>query len=295
MPATYTDVPHREGFFELDDYDLYYRAVGEGPETMLCLHGGPGGSSDYLAPMVRLGGDDRTVYLYDQFGCGRSDTPAPGDFDRYTVEHYRAEVEAVRKTIGAEELVLYGHSWGGVLAQEYALASPDRVSKLVLSGTLHDTGKAIEVMRAARREVLSDEDLETMEAKEAAREFEDPEYRALTEQVYDEVLLRGENPLWREKSRLEMDIYGLMWGPTEFALAETARLRDWSVRDRLPELETPTLVVVGEHDEIGPQLSRDMADLLPNARLEELPGTSHHIYWEEPEAYFAVLEDFLAS
>lgn len=197
--------------------------------------------------------------------------------------------------IDADEVVLYGRSWGGMLAQEYALAHPDRVSKLVLSGTLHDTADAIEVMRGARRAVLSEEDLETMREMEAAREYDDPEYRELTERVYDEVLCRVENPIWREKIEGNMDIYGLMWGPTEFALAETARLRDWSVKDRLGDLDVPTLVLVGEHGEIGPRIARDIADRLPNARLEEFPDSSHEIHWERPEGYFEAIEVFLAE
>lgn len=293
MPRNYFEIPHREGHFELEDYDLFYRAFGSGETTLLTLHGGPGGSSDLLAPLAQLGSDDVTIYLYDQFGTGKSDRPAAGDFDRYTVEHYREEVEAVRKELGAESVVLFGSSWGGMLAQEYALHYPEKVSKLILSATLHDVSEAIQKMKTARREELSDEELETVRELESKREFDDPEYQELIEEVYSERLLRIEKPNWWEKAELNMDIYGLMWGPSEYALAETARLRGWSVKEQLAEIKTPTLVITGEHDEIGPEISRDIANRLPNAQLQILEEASHAAFWEQPEEYTDVVQAFL--
>lgn len=292
MPRNYYEIPHREGFFELDDYDLYYRAFGSGDTVLLGLHGGPGSSSDSIAPLAQHGSDRITVYLYDQFGSGRSDRPADGDFDRYTVEHYREEVDDVRRELDAETMILFGQSWGTMVALEYVLRYPEKVSKLILSGALHDVADAIEVMRQARQEELTDEELETVREHEANRDFDNSEYQELIEKVYSERLLRGEKPIWAEKMELNMDLYGLMWGPTEFGLADTARLRDWSVKERLSEIEVPTLITVGEHDEIAPEISRDIADRMPDARLEVIEDASHSI-WDEPETRNAVIDGFL--
>lgn len=295
VPEKYFDIPHREGYFELADYDLYYRAFGSGETALLGLHGGPGGSSVGLAPLAGHGSEELTVYLYDQFGAGRSDRPADGDFDRYMVGHYRQELDAVRQAVGVEDVILYGHSWGGMLALEYVLAYPDRVSKLLLSGTLHDVAEAFEVMKRARQEELSEAELETVREYEASRDFDNPEYQELTQTVYSERLLRGEKPIWVEKYEPNMDLYGLMWGPTEFALAETARLRGWSVTDRLSEINVPTLVLVGEHDEIGPEISRDIAARIPGAHLEVLEDASHYSCWDTPERHFEIVDAFLTE
>lgn len=293
MSRNYLDIPHREAFFELDDYDLFYRAFGRGDTVLLGLHGGPGSHSGVISPLARHGSDEVTVYLYDQFGAGRSDRPAAGDFDRYTVEHYREEVEAVRRAIGAESIVLYGASWGGMLAQEYAFEYPERVSKLILLSTLHDAHEAIEAMRASRRTLLTEEELETVRTCEDAHEFDDEDYTDLIDTVYDEHLIRVDRPIWWRKGEINTDIYGLMWGPNEFVLAETARLHDWSTKSRLPDLDIPTLVIVGEHDEIGPAISGDIADRLPNARLAVVEGASHAVMWDAPEEHYDLIEEFL--
>ena len=116
MGQSYLDRPHTEGFLDVGDYELYYRRFGTGDDLLLGLHGGPGMPHDYLLPLAAHGDDERSVVLYDQFGVGRSATPAPGDFDRYTVDHYRAEVDAVRDALGVTSVDLYGQSWGGMLA-----------------------------------------------------------------------------------------------------------------------------------------------------------------------------------
>jgi pimeloyl-ACP methyl ester carboxylesterase len=92
-------IEHIEGTFEIEDYELYYRRFGNGDSVLVALHGGPGMPHDYLAPLAELAGDDLTVYLYDQFGVGRSDMPTPGDFDRYTVDQYKNELEKIRHII----------------------------------------------------------------------------------------------------------------------------------------------------------------------------------------------------
>ena len=150
-PDYFAEHDHGEGFFEIEEYELYYRRFGSGDDVLVGVHGGPGMPHDYLAPLVAHAGEDLTVYLYDQFGVGRSDRPAPGDFDRYTVEHYRDELEAVRQAIDPDgSFTLYGQSWGGMLAQEYAIEHGDHLDSLILANTLADTTTAFEIRGVER-------------------------------------------------------------------------------------------------------------------------------------------------
>ena len=293
----FAEYDHREGTIRVDEYELFYRRFGDGDDVLLALHGGPGMPHDYLAPLAQHGGDDLRVVLYDQFGVGRSDRPAPGDFDRYTVKHYRDEVEAVRQAIDPDgDFVVYGQSWGGMLAQEYVLEYGDHVDKLVLANTLADTATAFESMRGVL-ETLPEEDRETIEAKEAERAYDDPEYENALDGAYRAHVCRTEeypDPVLDTFEDVNLDCYGLMWGPNEYVLLESARLRHWDVRDRLGEIETETLVLTGSHDEIEPEIARDIADRIPSADLYEFEASSHMPFWEEPDEHAAVLETFLA-
>lgn len=296
-PDYFADYDHGEGTFEVEEYELYYRRFGTGDDVLLALHGGPGMPHDYLAPLARHGGDDLTVYLYDQFGVGESDRPAPGDFDRYTVDHYREEVEAVRQAIDPSgEFSVYGQSWGGMLAQEYVLEYGEFVDKLVLANSLADTATAYESMRGVLEE-LPAADRETIEEYEAQRAYDAPEYEAALDGAYRGHVCRTEeypDPVLDTFEGVNLDIYGLMWGPNEYVLLETARLREWDVRDQLEEIDTDTLVLTGAHDEISPAIAQDIADRIPGADLHEFAESSHMPFWEEPEEHAAVLDTFLA-
>ncbi|WP_254863900.1 proline iminopeptidase-family hydrolase [Halovivax gelatinilyticus] len=296
MTSTYLDQPHAEGFFDVGEYELYYRRFGTGDDVLLGLHGGPGMPHDYLLPLAAHGDDERSVVLYDQFGVGRSATPVPGDFDRYTVDHYRAEVDAVRDALGVASVDLYGQSWGGMLAQEYVLDYPHRVDTLVLANTLSDTQSAYESMRGFVDDLPATV-RDTIEAHEARGAYDAPAYLEALDDVYANHVCRLDpypDPVQRAFDDVATTPYGLMWGPNEYVLQEEARLRGWDVRDRLHEIEQPTLVLTGEYDEIRPTIAAEIADRIPDSTLHEFADASHMPLWERPDEHYDVVSDFLA-
>ncbi len=294
----FAEYDHGEGYFEIDDYELYYRRFGTGDDVLVGVHGGPGMPQDYLAPLARHADEDLTVYLYDQFGVGRSDRPAAGDFDRYTVEHYRDELEAVRRAIDPDgSFTVYGQSWGGMLAQEYALEYGEQLDSLILANTLADTETAYESMRSVLEE-LPEADRATIEAHEAERAYDAPEYEATLDGAYRAHVCRTDEypaPVRSTFERINLDVYGLMWGPNEYVLLNTARLRGWDVRDELPEIDTPTLVLSGEYDEIEPAIARDIAERIPDSTLHVFEDSSHMPFWEKPDSHYEVVESFLGN
>lgn len=293
--TNYLDTPHEEGYLDADGHDVYYRRFGTGEQVLLGLHGGPGMPHDYLLPLAAHGDENRSVVLYDQFGVGRSDAPTPGDFDGYTVDAYRAEVDSVREALGVDSVDLYGQSWGGMLALEYVLEHPERVDRLVLANTLADTRTAFESMRGFV-EALPDDALETVEAHEARGEYDAPAYLDALDDVYRKHVCRVDpypESVARAMDDVAMDPYGLMWGPNEYVLQDNARLRDWDVRDRLDEIESDTLVLTGEHDEIRPSIAEGIAERIPNSSLHEFADASHMPFWERPDEHRRVLGDFL--
>src|SRR5438445_7961295 len=126
-------VPVTEGFADFRGYRTWYRVVGNatGAAPLLALHGGPGSTHNYFAPLERLGGE-RPVVLYDQIGCGSSERPKDNE---WSADVFREEVDAVRSQLGLERIHLLGTSWGGMLALEHALAGAEGVTSLTLSST----------------------------------------------------------------------------------------------------------------------------------------------------------------
>ena len=120
-----------------EGFGLHTTVSGAG-RLLIGLHGGPGGTGgDYMEPLHRLASPGRRVATFDQLGTGASDVP-PADY-AWTIAGAVADVEAVRSEFGAETIDLLGHSWGGMLALQYALDHPERVGRLVLSNTSAST------------------------------------------------------------------------------------------------------------------------------------------------------------
>lgn len=286
---------HFEGHLSVSTGDLYYREFGTGDDILVGLHGGPGAPHDYLAPLADLAGPDWTVYLYDQFGCGRSDMPADTVYDYYTASEYRDRLDEVREAIETDRMHLYGQSWGGWLALEYVLEYPDRVASLVLANTSASTQRAAETMWDAALSSIPQDERGEFEELVAGREFDDDAFEEYKETFREEHVNRSDADPKEFAPPRNPDIYGVMWGPSEFVLADTARLRDWEVTDRLHEIECPTLVISGEYDEIAPELGAELAEKIPNGRFVEFDDTSHVPLWEVREAHTEAVRDFLDS
>ena len=123
----------REGMIDVPGGRVWYRSVGEGGIPLLCLHGGPGMTHNYIEPLEDLG-DRRRVIFYDQLGCGRSDKP--DDTSLWTVPHFVREVEAVRSALELDRFHLFGSSWGGQLSMQYILDyQPASLVSLLMSGS----------------------------------------------------------------------------------------------------------------------------------------------------------------
>ena len=146
--------PVSEGYAEFRGYRTWYRVAGElgsGATPLLALHGGPGSTHHYFAPLERLAAE-RPVVVYDQIGCGNSDRPQ--DIE-WSVDLFREEVDVVRAHLGLERIHLLGTSWGGMLALEHVLPAEGIVG-LILSSTLASVDQwAAEQLKMTKSEFIA--------------------------------------------------------------------------------------------------------------------------------------------
>lgn len=281
------------GQVEVEGGTVRYRVLGGGDRTLVLLHGGPGGGSLYLKPLEQLAGPERRVVTYDQLGCGESDRP--DDPSLWRADRFVDELETLRAHLGLEGFDLYGHSWGGMLATDYALAHQEHLRSLVLASTIADAA----LLRREMDRLLQafpEELQETLRRHEAAGTTESDEYQDAIMEVYRVHLCRCDPwppEVVKTFEDFAMDVYVPMWGPSEFAY--DGNLSDWDRVDRLHEIRVPTLVTVGRHDELTPACSEQIAERIPDSRLVVFENGSHMTFWEETDRYLQVVDDFLHS
>jgi proline iminopeptidase len=284
-------LPFREGFVEVEGGRVWYRIVGFGDKTpLLLLHGGPGAPSYYLEMLAALG-DERPVVFYDQLGAGRSDMPS--DTTLWTIERFVRELALVREALDLDRVHILGQSWGTMLAVDYMLTRPVGVESLILSSPalsipswIADTDSLLRLMPPEVQEVVR--------VHEEAGTTDSPEYMEATMEFYGRHLARRHPwPAQMDSvfARFGGEVYGYMWGPSEFHA--TGTLRTYDRTDRLGELDLPVLFVTGRYDEATPATVERHAGLVPGAKLVIMENSAHMTMLDEPELNVQVVRDFL--
>jgi proline-specific peptidase len=288
-------LPVSEGRIPFGGAETWYRIVGEDERPsavpLLLLHGGPGGTHDYMEPMAELARGGRRVVFYDQLGCGNS--PHPSDPDKWTVQLFVDEVAAVREALGLERIHLLGQSWGGMLAFEYMLTRPEGIASLIICDSLSSV--PLWIAEADRLRTLLPEGVqETLLAHERAGTTASDEYKAACDVYSDEHVCRVRpypDYVARSFDQLPNEVYLTMWGPSEFFC--TGSLREWDVTTRLGEINVPTLIVSGRYDESTPLVSRTINQGIEGSEWEMLENSSHVPHVEEPERFLEVVGGWL--
>ena len=282
---------------------LYVKTVGRGP-PLVVVHGGPGASHDYLLPsLYRLAISYRLVFI-DERGSGRS--PRLEDPKQYTVEKMADDVEAVRAALQLGKIALLGHSYGGVVVQAYAFKYQANLSHLILASTFSSTRELNEALGRMKQAMPADRRAR-LEALEKAGLFGKGEvwehgrytdeyaklawgvgyfpalYGARPEPNYDPVDGNTKNS-W--------ELYREMWGSHgEFVVDGNLKEVEWV--DRLAEIKVPTLILVGDHDQSDPAMSREMNAKIAGSKLVVLPDSGHMTFVDQPELFIRAIRDFV--
>jgi proline iminopeptidase len=283
----------REGYVTVEGGRVWYRIVGSGTGTpVLLLHGGPGVPSNYLKPLTALA-DDRPVIYYDQLGTGKSDHPT--DSTLWTTARFVRELATVRDSLGLDEVHLYGHSWGTMLAAAYMETKPAGVKSVTFASPCLSAARwqadADTLIRA-----LPDSMRRHIATHEAAGTTATAQYQAAMSDYYSRFVMRTAPPPADAESSMvgiAMSVYGTMWGPSEFAA--TGNLKSYDATPRLHEITVPTLFTAGEFDEATPSTTRWYASLVPGSRYETIPGAAHMVTIDNAEETVRVQREFLRA
>lgn len=289
-------VQAKEGRIRFRDYQTWYRVVGDdedpGKLPVVCLHGGPGSAHDYIEPLEALARTGRRAVFYDQIGCGRS--PGPKDPSFYDVNLFVEELGVVIKALHLEWVHLFGSSWGGMLAMEYSLTQPGGLASLLLASTPASIPQWVAETAKLRAQLPGDVQ-RTLQRHEDAGTTDDPEYEAAAMEFYRRHVCRVDpwpDCVNRSVAEERGLVYQTMAGPNEFLV--TGTLRDWNIVDRLTEIDLPSLVVTGQHDEATPAINHTVAQGITGAVSVVFPDASHLAHIEHTASYVELLDGFMS-
>jgi len=295
--------PLQEGFVDANGVLIYYKIVGRGA-PLVVVHGGPGASHEYFLPhLLPLARTNRVIFI-DERGSGRSEKLQ--DVTKYTVEAMVEDVEAVRQALGLGKINLLGHSFGGVLAQAYALKYQKNVTRLILGSTFSSTSEFNKILAREKSQM--------------------PEAQRKKLQEFEDAGLFGKGKSW-EKGRYPDDYAELAWGDGYFPFLYQARpdanydpkagnttnswdlyremwgshgefivdgnLKSVEYTERLSGIHVPTLVICGDHDESAPSLSKTMHEKIAGSKLVILPQSGHLTFVDQPEMFIRTINEFL--
>lgn len=280
-------------------FKVWTRRFGNNARVkLLLLHGGPGCTHEYFEPCdAYLPAAGVEYYFYDQLGSHYSDQPdAP---ELWTIARFVDEVEQVRVALGldASNFFLLGHSWGGILAIEYALRYQRHLKGLIISNMM---ASIPEYNRYAENVLMPTMDpavLGQIKELEAARDYENPRYMELLMQHhYIYHVLRRPLDDWPDSAarafkHINPKVYIPMQGPSE--LGASGVLLNWDRTAELNSITVPTMTIGARHDTMDPKHMEAMAGALPRGRHLHLPDGSHMSMFDDQERYFAGLTDFL--
>jgi proline iminopeptidase len=277
-------------------FHVWTKRFGNNPRIkVLLLHGGPGGTHEYFECFENFLPKEGIEFIYyDQLDSWYSDRP--NDSSLWTTEHFVEEVEQVRQALGLtkDNFYLLGHSWGGILATEYALKYQDHLKGLIISNmmaSMPEYEKYNGVLRGKMRKSLVD----SLQSYEAKSLYKDSVYQSLViNEYYNQHLCRvvpWPDPVQRMFNHLSEGIYVTMQGPSEFKTG--GRLITWDRSRDLAKITVPTLTIGGEFDTMDPKYMEWMSHQVKQGSYVYCPEGSHCDMWDDQQHYFPGLIKFL--
>ena len=283
------------------EFKVWTKRVGNNPKIkVLLLHGGPGAthelfeSFDSFFPRAGI-----EYYYYDQLGSYYSDQPQ--DDTLWELDRFVEEVEQVRTALKLDKsnFYLFGQSWGGILAVEYALKYQDNLKGLIISNMMMSCPEYGKYAKEVLGPMMPPEVLSEILELEEKNDFDNPRYmELLIPNFYVEHFIRMPPDEWPEPvnrtfKHLNQEIYTSMQGPSEFGIR--GKLEKWDRTQDLDKINVPTLVIGATHDTMDPKHMEWVASQIKHGQFLLCPNGSHGAIFDDQETYFSGLIKFIKN
>jgi len=282
-------------------FKVWTKRIGNNPRIkLLLLHGGPGATHEYFECMESFLPKEGIEFIYyDQLGSAYSDQPQ--DTSLWDTARFVEEVEQVRSALGLNQdnFYLLGHSWGGILAMEYALKYQQNLKGLIISNMMASAPKYDAYAEEVLAKQLDAAVVAEVKALEAKADFENPRYmELLLPNFYNKFICRLPLEEWpdavnRAFNKLNHTIYVMMQGPSEFGIS--GKLEKWDVSTELSKITVPTLVIGARYDTMDPAHMKWMSEQVQNGSFLLCENGSHMCMWDDQQTYMNGLIKFLKA
>jgi proline iminopeptidase len=284
----------RDGYVDACGAIVYYETIGQGRPLMV-LHGGPGAPHSYFLPyLLPLARHHRLVFM-DERGSGRSERLT--DFKGYTLDNMACDADAVRRALGLKTVDVMGHSFGGILAQAYAIKYPSTIRRLILAGT----GSSASRINADFK-LIKDSLDPVLRAQIDARESKGiigadgaqlPDYRKLADEAEAPYEYVGRPPQWDDRGEpVGWDVLNEIWGSrSDFHI--DGNLAGFDFVPALRNLQMPTLIILGDHDLVSTATAEETHAAIRNSKLIILAHSGHETFVDQTDAFLNDVSAFL--
>ena len=280
-------------------FHVWTKTIGNNPQIkVLLLHGGPGMTHEYFESFESFFPQEGIEFIYyDQLGSGNSDNP--NDTSLWNLPRFVEEVEQVRTALGLnkDNFYLLGHSWGGILAMQYALKHQSNLKGLIISDMMASCPAYGKYADSVLAKQMDQKVLDTIRMIEAKNDYDNPKYmQLLWPNFYAKHICRfpvdqWPEPLSRSMNKVNSQIYVSMQGPSEFGIS--GKLEHWDRSGDLKNISVPTLMIGAKYDTMDPNYMKWMSTQVQNGSYLYCPNGSHLCMWDDQKTYFPGLIKFI--
>ena len=282
-------------------FNIWTKRFGNNPTVkVLLLNGGPGCTHEYFECFENfLPAEGIEFIYYDQLACGNSDNPK--DTSLFDLARYVEEVEQVRIALHLtkDNFYLLGHSWGGILALDYALKYQDNIKALIISDMMCSAPAYKKYADEVLSKTMNPEVLATIREIEAKGDYANPKYmELLMPNFYGQHICRipldqWPEPMTRSFNKLNNELYITMQGPSEFGIS--GKLLHWDRSGDLKNIKVPTLTIGAKYDTMDPDHMKWMSEQVQHGSYLFCPNGSHMCFYDDQQNYFKGLIKFIKA